>query len=96
MTRDTVKRRERRTTLFARQGGRCFWCDKRMELIEKPAPDLIQHDLCTLDHLLSRRDPRRQQHPGGEQRLVAACQQCNWQRGFVQGTASRQAVGVNA
>jgi hypothetical protein len=81
-----VNKKKRREALFREQDGKCYWCDRQM-LMPKvyPTPDgsNLPVDLCTLDHLFDRRHPLRSTAARGEKRYVAACWQCNHDRGFV-------------
>lgn len=75
--------RKRRAKLFIQQGGLCFWC--KVQMVEYPPKrkrKAMPLDMCTIDHLRDRFDPnRRECNPRGEQRLVAACWECNNRRG---------------
>jgi hypothetical protein len=77
------KRQAARRRHFHRQNGKCYWCGCEMVLIEGrpkhagPQPD----NMCTLDHLRDRHHPERTAPNTGEQRYVAACHKCNWERG---------------
>jgi hypothetical protein len=79
----TEKKRRRRAALFQQQGGLCFWCQCEMQLLPPvPRRKRMPKDLCTIDHLRDRYHPeRRQRCKPGEQRLVAACWECNNRRG---------------
>lgn len=76
---------KRRAALFVQQSGLCHWCGCAMSFpAVYPKLDKGQKlpvDLCTLDHLRDRFDPLRRKQGRGEQRYVAACWQCNNDRG---------------
>lgn len=77
-----IKLRRRRRALFHQQHGICWWCKRPMELeapVERHKP--MPPRLCTIDHLRDRFDPTRREKASGDQRLVAACWQCNMERG---------------
>lgn len=78
------KLRRRRHVLFEQQKGFCYWCNQPMrELPPDPKRRPMPKDMCTIDHLRDRFDPARQQRcKHGEQRLVAACWECNNRRGI--------------
>lgn len=80
MNSNKAKKRQR-DLLFKRQKGLCCWCRRpmRKSWTHKqgvPVPD----DLATIEHLDSRLNPERGQHPG-ERRHRLACAKCNHQRG---------------
>lgn len=76
----SYKRRRRR--LFLEQGGRCFWCNEVMILMNIIPPEFwkdhkkrgtFPRRLCTIDHI-------RGQDKRITLRLVAACFYCNNER----------------
>jgi hypothetical protein len=82
VTERTDRMRRRRAQLFGQQDGLCFWCEEPMELLVVPVKGRQPPKSCTIDHLRDRFDPaRRQKCRPGEQRLVAACWECNNRRG---------------
>ena len=66
---------EKRQALYIRQGGLCRWCGRPMMAVERVLQDNPR--ACTLDHLFQRYFPQRKT----ENRIVAACYQCNQIRG---------------
>ena len=71
----------RRAVLYGEQDGLCFWCEEPMVLLLRyPTDGRIAGNVCTLDHLRDRDNPKRQEPVRGDQRLVAACCACNHQR----------------
>jgi hypothetical protein len=78
-----ARMRRRRATLFKQQDGKCYWCECPMLFVAYiPKRQRMPKDLCTIDHLRDRFDPaRRERCKPGEQRLVAACWECNNRRG---------------
>lgn len=84
-SRNAYKKR-RRLALFKEQGGCCYWC--KCEMVLPPATALprgqkLPANTLTLDHLRDRFHPGRQQPARGDKRYVAACWQCNAERGQV-------------
>lgn len=76
---------------FARQGGKCWWCGKAINIIADLTPGYrIKPDDATLEHLDSRLNPMRGQVEG--QRRVVACSQCNQARGAAELKALPQEV----
>ena len=79
----TAKHKRQTLALYWRQNGRCHWCECDML---PPGPDgatkkkRVNPRLCTLDHLDDRFSSERGKH-AGEFRRVAACWQCNQDRG---------------
>jgi hypothetical protein len=73
----------RRNEEAERQGWKCHWCQVPMT----PVPPFRKDQrylptMVTLDHLFHKGDPRRKNAPrNGERRYVAACRQCNENRG---------------
>jgi hypothetical protein len=76
-------------TLYARQNGRCHWCKCQMKLLETNPPGAFGN-VCTLDHLYSRGDPRR--GSGRAEATVAACWDCNNRRGHEHAAALRSGI----
>jgi hypothetical protein len=75
-----------RTKLFKEQDGKCFYCQKQMILYNGHSSKLAldkRKDICTLEHLFPRNDPRRYNFSTGfkGKRVVAACHACNSDRG---------------
>jgi hypothetical protein len=81
MSRREWKQR-RRAELYGEQDGLCFWCEEPMVLLLRyPIDGRLKPNVCTIDHLRDRDNPRRHEQPkGGERRLVAACSGCNQTR----------------
>lgn len=76
--------RRRRAKLFKNQGGKCHWCQCDMLFIHTgPHDGRLPKNMCTIDHLRDRFHPERRAPAKGDQRLVAACWQCNNDRGKV-------------
>lgn len=71
----------RRAALFELQHGDCYWCHKPMVMLEVYPRGPVGPTVCTLDHLFDRADPRRRVHKNGQSSYVAACWQCNHDRG---------------
>ena len=73
-----IKRQRRR---LYEQNPYCHWCQRKLQLIEKPGGKLPD-DAATIDHLRSRYDPLRQvPATRNECRRVLACFRCNFERG---------------
>lgn len=81
------KTKRRRNYLFGKQNGKCHWCGCAMihwnDVKADPAKQAKNppKNLATLDHLRDRNHPGRAIPANGEQRLVIACWQCNFDRG---------------
>jgi 5-methylcytosine-specific restriction endonuclease McrA len=78
-TRKKFRKQHKRSRLFKRDGGRCFWCKKALALI-KMGTDVtkIPEDLrATFDHLL----PRSKGGTDEDKNLVTCCPKCNNRRG---------------
>lgn len=89
MTSNEFKKR-RRTDLFAEQGGKCHWCGEDMLMPAcYPVGGTQDPRLCTLDHLFDRYDPRRWANTAGA-RYVAACLECNQNRGAARHAEMKQ------
>src|SRR6185437_2870498 len=76
----------KRRKLYLEQDGKCHWCDKPMfcpEVYPVCSGEPLRKDLCTLDHLFDRTHPLRLYPSPGQQRYVAACLECNNDRGRV-------------
>jgi len=63
-----------REVLWRMSGGRCFWCDRKMNIAGNPSGDVF----FTVDHVYP-----RGQVPRGQSRhsKIAACRRCNNERG---------------
>lgn len=78
------RHKARRLRLWKEQEGRCYWCHCLTVLPpggRKPRRYRYAPNEATLDHLRDRLDPLRRTDPGGEQRHVMACNECNNRRG---------------
>lgn len=75
------KLRRRRWKLFGEQKGQCYWCKCDMVLMWSVEPKAKPGNLATVDHLRDRFDETRREPARGDQRLVAACYDCNFRRG---------------
>lgn len=68
--------------MFVKQGGRCFYCHEQMIIVHRRNVQMSRQPRdpreCTIEHLVDRTHPQRGLIPG---RLVAACHQCNQERG---------------
>lgn len=73
--------RRRRWRLFGEQQGKCYWCKCEMVLMWNCDPKIKPGNLATIDHLRDRFDATRTEPANGDQRLVAACSDCNFRRG---------------
>lgn len=71
--------RAHRLDLYVQQGGKCYWCNCQMVLPRGGLPEDTAN-LCTVDHLRDRFDPKRSEPAYGEKRHVAACWTCNQRR----------------
>lgn len=79
----TPYRARRRAELFQQQNGSCYWCHEPMQLLESYPPNgKLEADVCTLDHLFHRGHPDRTKLTHDISRYVAACWQCNQDRGL--------------
>lgn len=93
-----VPRREwkqrRRAELYGDQNGLCFWCEEPMILLPRyPADGRVMGNICTIDHLRDRDNPTRQDRPApNEQRVVAACAACNFERDHARHRVNAQEV----
>jgi hypothetical protein len=80
---DSRYKKARRMRLFERQNGLCHWCGIEM-IIPQPYPSVgpWPDAMCTVEHLRDRFDPTRWDKPEyhGEERTVAACYRCNFDR----------------
>ena len=79
--------------LFKRQKGRCHWCGCKMQppgQHKRIKRMKMNPRLCTYDHLDDRWSDGRGKH-SREFRNVAACWQCNTDRGAV----SQEAAGID-
>lgn len=70
-----------RAWLF-RQNPHCHYCGV-LTVLHPPNPKnkYLPDNLATIEHLVTRFDPHRQQHQAGERRLVNACRKCNAEQG---------------
>lgn len=88
------QQKTRRNRLFA-EDPHCYWCGR--ELVKPPGPSVgggkCPDNAATLDHLISRLDPRRTepQPRNAPPRTVLSCYACNELRGFAE-TAIRQRI----
>ena len=74
---NTRKRRWIKHTVFKRDGGKCFWCDRRLTMETRSWP--IPFNLATVDHI-------RPTSKGGKtliENVVLSCFPCNNDRGNV-------------
>lgn len=82
--------KRRRMALFQQQNGLCYWCGCPMV----PPPFKrwgAPRNGATIDHLRDRTHPGRREPARGEQRLVAACRDCNERRG----AETQRALGID-
>ena len=78
----TSAKRKRRTKLYHAQEGLCHWCGVKMIYLKKIPPRDTRPEMCTVDHLYARGNPKRYENPRpGEKKWVAACLKCNGDRG---------------
>jgi hypothetical protein len=81
----------RRCRLYVRQNGKCYYCDRLMNFGPYGAKDKHRSPLlCTIEHLDDKYVRRRGGCDGKSERTVAACRQCNEQRGIDRRNEMRQ------
>ena len=69
-----------RAKCMARQGSKCFWCDRPLR-IQQQRGGRLPDDYPTVDHLRDKFHPGRRETNKGERRYVVACPPCNHARG---------------
>lgn len=74
----------RRQKLY-KQDPRCFWCGELTEYHDMPGGGKPGPEEATIDHLYSRRDPRRELFPG---KWVNAHNKCNLKRAEIENKAA--------
>jgi hypothetical protein len=76
------KRRRQLQRLFNEQGGLCFYCRQAMVITPHGPGKKVDPRKATTEHLDDRFNPVRGKHGGsGAVRHVAACYECNFERG---------------
>jgi hypothetical protein len=73
---------EIRHARFVEQGGLCYYCKAPMVEDFACGKRRVPANLCTLEHLICRLDPKRwdENRPDSPRRYAAACAACNHQR----------------
>lgn len=61
------KKRDRKLRIFFRDGGKCFYCDMKLN---------INNRITTLDHII----PRSKGGTWADENIVLACRPCNEKR----------------
>lgn len=73
-----ARKDRKRRRLYDLQKGKCYYCGCRMRILQRRGTP--PKDMATFEHLDSKLNPERGQHPG-ERRVVLACFACNQERG---------------
>lgn len=73
----SARRLRKLRQIWAKQGGRCFYCARPMRLARGPKNGACEGNFATIDHYV----PRSQGGCNDASNCVAACHECNSGRG---------------